>query len=510
MTIRQFKQLTVGIWLLFAIIGLLSGSRVTRAFVEAEDVMGWPETARQTAFRTEHENGASPQDRPVQPQEKTAEEVYKNIQIFKGLPASGVMRAMAFFARSLGVECTHCHVAGEFEKDDKPAKLTARKMYAMVQLSNKVLGTNRVSCYACHRGRVQPESPPELWKDEMEEMRKKGEQDQRPAEQVYKNVQTLKGVPSGRWMLLMTMFSKALGVDCTHCHVAGEFEKDDKPAKQTARKMLGLTGAISREIYKGPTSISCYTCHKGQPQPVSFPPANPPASPGAKPTETKPPEITRSGPMPTVDQVLDNYMRAIGGANAFAKLTTRELKGSLVAQGGMNAPLEIYAKAPGKILMIMHTPGTPATVAFNGTTAWQKNQAGVSEMAGPEAGFLKRQAHSFAGGRLRDLYAKLEVKGRTKLGEREAFVVDAVSTGGPDRLYFDAQTGLLIRQDVEMEGPQGKTNVIVEFEDYREVDGVKLPFVRRWSRPGFTFTQKFDEIKHNVAIDDARFEKPTP
>jgi Photosynthetic reaction centre cytochrome C subunit len=101
---------------------------------------------------------------------------------------------------------------------------------------------------------------------------KKADADKRPAQEVYKNIQSLKGVPAGRWMLIMQMFSKSLGVECSHCHVPDAFEKDDKPAKQTARKMLAMVGAISREIYKGPTSINCYTCHKGQVQPVSFPP----------------------------------------------------------------------------------------------------------------------------------------------------------------------------------------------------------------------------------------------
>jgi hypothetical protein len=212
----------------------------------------------------------SAQEKPIQ--DKPAEEVYKNIQVLKGMPAGRLMPAMNFFARSLGVRCDHCHVPGAFDKDDKPTKLTARKMYEMVRLSNKELGSNRVSCFMCHRGHVQPEPPPDSWKAEAEEMMKKAEQDKRPAEAAYKNIQTLKGLPAGRLMLVMQMFSKSLGVDCTHCHVEGAFEKDDKPAKQTARKMLHMVGSISREIYKGPTSVNCYTCHKGQVEPVSFPP----------------------------------------------------------------------------------------------------------------------------------------------------------------------------------------------------------------------------------------------
>ena len=437
MTIRQLKQLTLAAGLLLVGSLLLQRAQLTTVHAGAEASITEAEWFHQAASQ---DKPSSPPETPTQAQAKTVEEAYKNIKIFRGLPASGLMRAMTFFTTSLGVDCTHCHVPGEFEKDDKPSKLTARKMYEMVQLSNKVLASNRVSCYACHRGHVQPQPPPDHIKAEVDEIGKKGEQDKRPAEQVYKNVQTLKGMPAGRWMMLMTMFSKSLGVDCTHCHVPGEFEKDDKPAKQIARKMLGLTGTIAREIYKGPTSINCYTCHRGSPVPVSFPPANTAPS-GSKPAETKAPEIIRTGPLPAIDQVLANYNRAIGGRQAFAKLKSRQLRGSLVAEGGFKAPLEIYTKAPDRMLMIMRTPGGGATVGFDGKTAWQKNETSLREMVGSEAEFLKRQARSFASSGLEENATKIEVRGKAKLGERETFVVESASAAGIERLYFDTQTG---------------------------------------------------------------------
>ncbi len=180
------------------------------------------------------------------------------------------MRAMDFFSKSLGVDCTHCHVQNEFEKDDKPAKQNARKMYRMVRLVHKELNVSRVTCYTCHRGHAQPERPNFASKEEIEKMQKEAEKDKRPSQEAFKNIQVLKGVPAGRWMMIMTMFSKSLGVDCTYCHVEGAFEKDDKPAKQTARKMLRLTGTIYREIYEGKDSpINCYTCHRGKTQIIS-------------------------------------------------------------------------------------------------------------------------------------------------------------------------------------------------------------------------------------------------
>jgi len=228
--------------------------------------------------RASSEDAAGMQQPAAPSPDKPAEEVYKNIQIFKGIPSPALTRAMGFFQRSLGVQCNFCHVLPTFEKDDKQTKLTARKMYQMVQLAQKEMGSNKVSCFMCHRGHEQPEPPPDSWKADDEKALKDAGDDPTPAEKVYSNIQVLKGVPAGRITMIMGMFTRSLGVECSHCHVEGEFEKDDKPAKQTARKMLKGVGAIAREIYKGPMSISCYTCHRGQKEPVAFAPAaQPPA-----------------------------------------------------------------------------------------------------------------------------------------------------------------------------------------------------------------------------------------
>lgn len=205
-------------------------------------------------------------------QEKLTEEVYKNIQLLKGRPASSLMGTMKALTGLLGVDCTHCHVPDQYEKDDKPQKQTTRLHFQLIALVNKQLEGNKVTCYICHRAKPIPDPFPDSMKPTDEEMRRAAE-DKRPAQEVYKNVQSLRGVPAGRWMVIMNMLSKSLGVDCSYCHVPNEFEKDDKPAKVTARTMLRMVGAISREIYKGPTSINCYTCHRGQVKPVFLPDA---------------------------------------------------------------------------------------------------------------------------------------------------------------------------------------------------------------------------------------------
>ncbi|HXG92013.1 MAG TPA: c-type cytochrome [Blastocatellia bacterium] len=212
------------------------------------------------------------QDRPAAQGEKNAEEVYKNVQVLKGVPARRFIGMMRTFARSLGVECSFCHVQGAFDSDEKPQKQTARKMIQIVHVANRELGADKVSCYTCHRGHEEPERMPEALRP-TEEQRQKAAQDTRPAEEAFKNIQSFKGRTAGQLLLAMSSFTKALGVDCNYCHVAGAFDKDDKPAKLMARKMLAMSGAITKEVFNGKGGIGCYTCHKGQTQPVSTPPA---------------------------------------------------------------------------------------------------------------------------------------------------------------------------------------------------------------------------------------------
>lgn len=256
-----------------------------------------------------HKTGAATFDDMVEQQQPNAggaqqpqplaEERFKNIQIFKGQPAGNVLRAMQFFARSLGVECAFCHVPHQMDKDDKEEKKTARTMYQIVQYANKSIGKPKVSCYTCHAGHQEPEHPADLSKEAIDEMFKKAAaENTKPAETVYKNIQVFKGQPAGIVIPAMRLISKELGVKCDFCHIVGQFDKDDKPNKATARQMVGMMYGIAKEFTHGEVMIGCYTCHKGQPEPVSFPPQDatkppekkPESAPATKPEEKKPPQ----------------------------------------------------------------------------------------------------------------------------------------------------------------------------------------------------------------------------
>src|SRR5882724_951346 len=242
--------------------------KITIAVMLAIMVVGWIAFGRKVEG---HGNPLVTGQFATGAQNKKAEEVYRNIQIFKGIPAPALANAMGFFNKSLGVECNFCHV-NPWDSDDRAPKKRARVMYQMVRSISTAINDGSVTCYTCHRGKERPGKDaftPAGWKAPET---KPSENDDKPMEQVYKNIQSLKGVPAKQLQTVMSLFAASLGVKCDHCHVGEEFEKDDKPAKQSARKMLEMVTAVGKDYYGGKGNpISCDTCHRGQLQPLSVP-----------------------------------------------------------------------------------------------------------------------------------------------------------------------------------------------------------------------------------------------
>ena len=327
--------------------------------------------------------------------------------------------------------------------------------------------------------------------------------DEKTAEQVYKNIQVFKGVPASQLDASMAFIAGSLGVRCSHCHVPGQFEKDDKPPKQTARKMIRMVFDLNKGSFDGQGAVTCFTCHRGRLAPLSVP------SVGQNPWN--PAATKEDAPLPTVDEILDRYVRAVGGRQAIEKVTSRVWKGSRIGADGVLVPEEIYAKAPNKLLTVTSYPDLVFRTGFNGARGWARSSQGGRDLPEEMLAQLRREAEFYKETRLKEMYSKLAVLGREKVGEREAYVVEATpaGAGGSEKLYFDAQTGLLVRKYVEMKTVVGQFPTQTDYEDYREVDGVKLPFTLRWSIPGRVWGRKITEVKHNVPLDDAQFDSPT-
>ncbi len=235
------------------------------------------------------------------------------------------------------------------------------------------------------------------------------------------------------------------------------------------------------------------------------------AAPAAA-TKTNPAATTSNAGV-SVDQVLNNYIQAIGGRNQLLAVKTRIMKGSLSAPIlGNDIPWELRAKAPSKRLTTMNIPSMgPTQEGFNGVSGWTCSSfAGLSEKTGDELENTKREVDFYREINLKQLYSKWALAGRQKLENNETYVLEAVPTkGATEKLYFDTQSFLLIRRDVEIQSSEGKVQAAMYFEDYRVVDGIKLPFIMRMTSPEMAkFTLKIAQISHNLNLDDSQFEKP--
>ena len=216
--------------------------------------------------------------------------------------------------------------------------------------------------------------------------------------------------------------------------------------------------------------------------------------------------------MPTTDQILDKYVQMLGGKAAMEKITSTASKGTFeIPAFGATGSAEIWEKAPNKTALKLDIPGFGLVLeGFNGTVAWSQDpQSGLREKTGAELAATKLDADFYKPLKLKQLYPKIALKGKEKVGDKDAYVLTATpAEGAAETWYFDATSGLLIRLDLERESPQGKMAVQVFQEDYKEVDGIKIPHTVRQVTSAFSITIKLEEVKHNVPVDDAKFNKP--
>lgn len=226
----------------------------------------------------------------------------------------------------------------------------------------------------------------------------------------------------------------------------------------------------------------------------------------AKPAASAPASI------PSADQILNHYLEAAGGSAAWKKLTSRVSRGTIDAPSmNLSGTIEVYEKAPDRTLVVIVMAGAQFRQGFDGAAGWSDDpQNGLREQTGPELAETRRDADFYRPLNLRSLYVKFTVRGGEKIRERDTYLVEATTAegGDPDKIYFDAQTGLPLRLISRRHGPDGSEQVQEDFEDYREVDGVKLPFTVHQNNGDAQVTIQISEARHNVPIDDSQFARP--
>jgi photosynthetic reaction center cytochrome c subunit len=327
------------------------------------------------------------------------------------------------------------------------------------------------------------------------------------AEQQFKNIQVLKDIPADQLIPSMQFISASLGVECDFCHVEHEMQKDDKKEKQTARKMISMELAVNKANFKSEVEVTCYTCHRGSAHPVGTPILSADVSKPAAP-HTHEEGAEADANLPTADQLLDKYLAAVGGADALKKIKSRVQKGSLDA-GGMHYPIEVYAEAPDKRVSISHPQGGESVTAFNGEVGWLTIRNGVHMMTAGEREAARIDAELYFPARVRELYKEFRVRPGEEIdGHATYMVMTRDADRLPLRLYFDQQSGLLLRQMRFAETPLGRNPTQIDYADYKEIDGVKIPCRWTLSRPNGNFTIKIDQVQQNVSIDGKLFVPP--
>jgi len=330
---------------------------------------------------------------------------------------------------------------------------------------------------------------------------------EKTVEQVQKNIQVLNGLPQSQLIPVMNYMGSSLGVKCTYCHVRKDdkwdFVSDEKPEKGTAREMIKMVQGINKGNFKGNPAVGCITCHRGSTSPVRVP-----QLPIAEPTpfDQTGAAATKETP-PTADQILAKYTEALGGGSVIEKLKTRSMKGTLVmTASGISMSYEAYQSAPNRIYTALNSPKQGVIErGSNGQTAWEKSSRGLRDVE------VNERQNLFKDIKLQGQFTRISYGGKEKIDGRDVYVLRGLGVDGKgERLYFDTQTGLLVRRITSTPTFVGLIPEQVDFEDYRDVDGLKVPFTIRFtSVDSFNnWTRKLTEIKLNVPVDETKFNKP--
>ncbi|MEQ1575916.1 MAG: photosynthetic reaction center cytochrome c subunit family protein, partial [Vicinamibacterales bacterium] len=340
------------------------------------------------------------------------------------------------------------------------------------------------------------------------------------AEDVFKSVQVLKGITVNEFMQTMGFFSASLGLNCTSCH--GEESgsdwasyADDRPLrKQTTRRMVLMVNALNRANFQGRQIVTCYSCHRGDIRPQIIPSLD---VQYAEPVYIEPDELPEQAPRaPAADQVLDKYLQAIGGLQRLAGISSISAKGIRQDYDDVieKYPVEVVARATGQHATTVRSRNGDRSVVFDGIGGWiaaplSEVPVPVLPMTAEELDAAKVDAALFFPAKLKQSLTQWRVGFPTTIDNRDVLFVQGISPAGSAvKLYFDRESGLLIRQVRYSKTMVGRVPTKVEYADYRDVAGVKLPFrmVTTWT-DGRSITELSD-VQVNVAIETTKFGRP--
>ena len=340
------------------------------------------------------------------------------------------------------------------------------------------------------------------------------------AEDVFKNIQVLKGIPVDQFMGTMGFFSSSLGLNCTDCHTydsGGDWAKyaDDTPLKRTARRMVTMMGQINQANFGGRQLVTCNTCHRGVSKPNVMPSIDqlygmpPPDEPGDP--------ITQAQGQPTAESIIDKYIAAVGGAQKVAAFTSFTGTGTYRGyDDSEETPLEIAMTSNGQYYTAAHPASGPHITTFDGRAAWYAapptdRPFPFIALTGQEMDGIKLQAQLFFPAQIKGALRNWRTGFGTEINDRRMNVIQGnLGTAGTATLCFDAQTGLLVRLLRYGPSPVGRIVTRVDYSDYRDAGntGVKMPFKWTMSWLDGRNVYSLTNVQANARIDAGRFAKP--
>jgi hypothetical protein len=349
-----------------------------------------------------------------------------------------------------------------------------------------------------------------------------GDQDQ-VAESVYRNIQVLRGIPADQFLETMGMMAASTGLNCTHCHGGydydvGTYASDDIDLKLTARRMIVIMNTINQSFFGGRQVVTCWTCHQG----TQTPHANPNLQVQySQILPYEPEDAAVQAPFqPTPDEVLDRYLEAIGGAQRAKAITSIVATGTNIGYGpeGKPRPVQVYAKAaPFQRASITQTDDGLSTATFDGVNSWiavphKPSATPVETLSGDLLAGAKLDAQLMFPSGIKGYLMDMRVGYPFTLGDRDVTVLQGrARPGGPlVKLFFDPDTGLLLRQLRYVATPIGRVPTQIDYEDYRPVNGVSMPHKWTATWTNFRETYQINQMQANVQIPDSRFAKPAP
>jgi hypothetical protein len=334
-------------------------------------------------------------------------------------------------------------------------------------------------------------------------------------ENVFRNIQVLKGIPVDTFFDVMGMFASSMGEDCTFCHSKEAVFRhdafgDETPRIRRARQMIAMMNTINQTNFGGRPMVTCFTCHRGSNTPVNSPKlALQYGEPEDDPNVINFPPETR----PAAAEILDKYLQALGGTGQLAKLTSFTAKGTYSGfdTDHKEIPVDIYAKAPNQRTWIIHMPDGDSYRVFDGKNGWwigPDAPAPETLTSGNLDRYRLEALVAFPAG-IKQAFIGWKV-GRTAIDDRPVQIVQGTNPPLlPVNLYFDTQSGLLVRLVRWNATPVGPVPTEINYDDYRDVAGVKMPFTWTVSQTYMQMTIKVNSISPNVAIDPKVFAKPS-